>query len=109
MKIVQLNCTINIINAFVGLPSRFYSSSLDGWMGTTLNYPTLPTSDIADQPIGALEGLRVLDIATFVAAPFCGTILADFGLKSSKSSSRTEVIFYAGSARLLSAATASSG
>ena len=28
---------------------------------------------------GALEGLRVLDIATFVAAPFCGTILADFG------------------------------
>jgi len=28
---------------------------------------------------GALEGLRVLDIATFVAAPFCGTIFADFG------------------------------
>jgi len=28
---------------------------------------------------GALAGLRVLDIATFVAAPFCGTILADFG------------------------------
>ena len=28
---------------------------------------------------GALDGLRVLDIATFVAAPFCGTILADFG------------------------------
>ena len=27
----------------------------------------------------ALSGLRVLDIATFVAAPFCGTILADFG------------------------------
>ena len=27
----------------------------------------------------ALDGLRVLDIATFVAAPFCGTILADFG------------------------------
>ena len=32
----------------------------------------------AGQP-GALDGLRVLDIATFVAAPFCGTILADFG------------------------------
>ena len=32
----------------------------------------------AVQP-SALEGLRVLDIATFVAAPFCGTILADFG------------------------------
>ncbi|MGS0896346.1 CaiB/BaiF CoA transferase family protein [Burkholderia stagnalis] len=28
---------------------------------------------------GALAGLKVLDIATFVAAPFCGTILADFG------------------------------
>ncbi len=28
---------------------------------------------------GALSGLRVLDIATFVAAPFCGTVLADFG------------------------------
>jgi crotonobetainyl-CoA:carnitine CoA-transferase CaiB-like acyl-CoA transferase len=27
----------------------------------------------------ALGNLRVLDIATFVAAPFCGTILADFG------------------------------
>jgi crotonobetainyl-CoA:carnitine CoA-transferase CaiB-like acyl-CoA transferase len=28
---------------------------------------------------GAMAGIRVLDIATFVAAPFCGTILADFG------------------------------
>ena len=28
---------------------------------------------------GVLGGVRVLDIATFVAAPFCGTILADFG------------------------------
>lgn len=27
----------------------------------------------------ALKGVRVLDIATFVAAPFCGTIMADFG------------------------------
>jgi crotonobetainyl-CoA:carnitine CoA-transferase CaiB-like acyl-CoA transferase len=26
-----------------------------------------------------LQGLRVLDIATFIAAPFCGTILGDFG------------------------------
>ena len=32
-----------------------------------------------EQHFDALSGLRVLDIATFVAAPFCGTILADFG------------------------------
>jgi crotonobetainyl-CoA:carnitine CoA-transferase CaiB-like acyl-CoA transferase len=35
--------------------------------------------DDRDLSPGALEGVRVLDIATFVAAPFCGTILADFG------------------------------
>jgi crotonobetainyl-CoA:carnitine CoA-transferase CaiB-like acyl-CoA transferase len=28
---------------------------------------------------GPLSDLRVLDIATFLAAPFCGTILSDFG------------------------------
>ena len=28
---------------------------------------------------GPLAGIRVLDIATFVAAPFCGTIMAEFG------------------------------
>lgn len=28
---------------------------------------------------GPLADIRVLDIATFLAAPFCGTILADFG------------------------------
>lgn len=27
----------------------------------------------------ALAGIRVLDVATFIAAPFCGTILSDFG------------------------------
>ena len=26
-----------------------------------------------------LAGLRVLDVATFIAAPFCETILGDFG------------------------------
>lgn len=33
----------------------------------------------AASEFAALAGLRVLDIATFVAAPFCGTILGDFG------------------------------
>ena len=28
---------------------------------------------------GALDGLTVLDLATFVAAPFCATLLGDFG------------------------------
>ena len=32
-----------------------------------------------ERPPGVLANVRVLDIATFVAAPFCGTILADFG------------------------------
>lgn len=42
----------------------------------------MPTSNVGGDetlPVGALQGLRVLDIATFIAAPFCGTILADFG------------------------------
>lgn len=37
------------------------------------------SDNAAELQAGALDGLRVLDIATFVAAPFCGTILADFG------------------------------
>ncbi|MGE4431208.1 MAG: CaiB/BaiF CoA transferase family protein [Sphingobium sp.] len=28
---------------------------------------------------GPLSGIRVLDLATFIAAPFCGTILGEFG------------------------------
>jgi crotonobetainyl-CoA:carnitine CoA-transferase CaiB-like acyl-CoA transferase len=44
-----------------------------------LQHSPLPTPDTGEQRDGALDGLRVLDIATFVAAPFCGTILADFG------------------------------
>jgi crotonobetainyl-CoA:carnitine CoA-transferase CaiB-like acyl-CoA transferase len=48
-------------------------------MGNTLEQQTSPMSDTGDQRPSALSGLRVLDIATFVAAPFCGTILADFG------------------------------
>jgi crotonobetainyl-CoA:carnitine CoA-transferase CaiB-like acyl-CoA transferase len=29
--------------------------------------------------IRPLDGIRVLDVATFIAAPFCGTLLAEFG------------------------------
>ena len=32
-----------------------------------------------DEPILPLEGIRILDIATFVAAPFASTILSEFG------------------------------
>ncbi|MBB5214869.1 CaiB/BaiF CoA transferase family protein [Parapusillimonas granuli] len=37
------------------------------------------STDSAHAAGQALSGVRVLDIATFLAAPFCGTILADFG------------------------------
>ena len=37
------------------------------------------TGSAREEHTGAMQGLRVLDIATFVAAPFCGTILADLG------------------------------
>ncbi len=32
-----------------------------------------------DTTAGALDGVRVLDIATFIAGPFCATLLAEFG------------------------------
>ena len=32
-----------------------------------------------DATAGPLSDIRVLDVATFIAAPFCGTILSDFG------------------------------
>lgn len=37
------------------------------------------TKSGAAAEIEALAGIRVLDVATFIAAPFCGTILSDFG------------------------------
>jgi len=40
---------------------------------------TSSSTDRAGARPGPLAGVRVLDIATFIAAPFCGTILADFG------------------------------
>jgi crotonobetainyl-CoA:carnitine CoA-transferase CaiB-like acyl-CoA transferase len=36
------------------------------------------TQPVDGQP-RALEGVRVLDLGTFIAAPFCGTLLAEFG------------------------------
>lgn len=47
--------------------------------GANLQESVSSTESTSPQKPGALAGLRVLDIATFVAAPFCGTILADFG------------------------------
>jgi crotonobetainyl-CoA:carnitine CoA-transferase CaiB-like acyl-CoA transferase len=37
-----------------------------------------PPSDQPTRP-GALDGLRVLDLATFIAGPFCGGLLAEYG------------------------------
>jgi len=34
---------------------------------------------MSDQPARPLAGIRVLDIATFLAAPLCATIMAEFG------------------------------
>jgi crotonobetainyl-CoA:carnitine CoA-transferase CaiB-like acyl-CoA transferase len=39
----------------------------------------VPSNPDAKQVTAALGTIRVLDAATFLAAPFCGTILADFG------------------------------
>src|SRR5207244_2830669 len=38
-----------------------------------------PALQLAPGRARALEGLTVLDLATFVAAPFCGTLLGEFG------------------------------
>lgn len=37
------------------------------------------TESVKEPQATPLSGVRVLDIATFVAAPFCGTLLAEFG------------------------------
>ena len=35
--------------------------------------------DQAKPATGALAGLRVLDLATFIAAPYAATLMAEFG------------------------------
>ena len=35
--------------------------------------------DDRSKPEGALDGIRVLDLGTFIAGPFCATILGEFG------------------------------
>jgi crotonobetainyl-CoA:carnitine CoA-transferase CaiB-like acyl-CoA transferase len=34
---------------------------------------------MSPQPVRPMDGVRVLDVATFIAAPFCGAILGEFG------------------------------
>ena len=33
----------------------------------------------AHASVGPLKGIRVLDVATFIAGPFCATLMAEFG------------------------------
>lgn len=37
---------------------------------------------------GALAGIRVIEMGSFIAGPFCGQLLADLGPTSSRSSRR---------------------
>src|SRR6185503_2107978 len=40
--------------------------------------PESETTPATSRP-GALDGLRVLDLATFIAGPFCGGLMAEYG------------------------------
>ena len=66
----KCDCPIDHVKpTFVVEPKSWMTEALMGNAG-----------NMADQSgVAALEGIRVIDIGTFVAAPFCGTILADFG------------------------------
>jgi len=49
-------------------------------MSQTTKPDSNSTSNITtNQNRGALEGLRVVEIGSLVAAPFCGKLLADLG------------------------------
>lgn len=61
----------------LGWPDALSWGGINHW-GAALTQAAHKTLD-QQKDSSALAGLRVLDIATFVAAPFCGTILADFG------------------------------
>lgn len=38
-----------------------------------------PSTDTAEVPQGALDGLRVLELGTLIAGPYCGRLLGDMG------------------------------
>src|SRR3546814_4932499 len=46
---------------------------------TLFPYTTLFRSEDMPETIQPLQGIRVLDVATFLAGPFCSTQLAEFG------------------------------
>jgi len=51
-----------------------------GWTLSQTNWrPTLTTRTPADGCRGALHGLRVLELGSLIGAPFCGTLMAEFG------------------------------
>lgn len=50
------------------------SGTFAGWSGADEAKPIVMTHST-----GALDGVTVLDLATFIAAPFCATLLGEFG------------------------------
>lgn len=58
---------------------------------------------------GPLSDIRVLDVATFIAAPFCGTLMADFGAEVIKIEQPGEGDSFVASGQPPPAVTRSSG
>ncbi len=44
----------------------------------------MSSNEIVNDDIQALEGLRIIDLATFIAAPFCATLMGEFGAEAIK-------------------------
>jgi crotonobetainyl-CoA:carnitine CoA-transferase CaiB-like acyl-CoA transferase len=57
---------------------RFPIQISPGWRAVDTNPVPLRNEDIAPN-LRPLVGVRVLDASTFLAAPFCGALLADYG------------------------------